>query len=209
VDGCSIRSFPVLSLRNFVFRDPALRQDLQHLLNIMLDLKKKNLKKVTLFSKGDGKRTVSASYVIESSVWKTSYRLKLSEDIKKKPHKLEGWCLVDNTGDEDWNGVALTLVGGRPNAFTLDLYTPRNVKRPVIAVQDDPLPYQPVLKDVLPYHDESYLKDASSTLSSLDVGGPRIGRVQEEKKQTAESRAISSWQEPPKKGPEQKKNDRY
>eukprot|EP00456_Euglypha_rotunda_P038155 TRINITY_DN2928_c0_g1_i2.p1 TRINITY_DN2928_c0_g1~~TRINITY_DN2928_c0_g1_i2.p1 ORF type:complete len:734 (-),score=126.56 TRINITY_DN2928_c0_g1_i2:170-2152(-) len=207
VDGCSIRSFPVLSLRNFVFRDPALRQDLQHLLNIMLDMKKKNLKKVTLFSKGSGKRLISASYVIESSVWKTSYRLKISEDLKKKPHKLEGWCLVDNTGDEDWSGVNLTLVGGRPNAFKLDLYTPRNAKRPTIAVQDEPLPNAPILKDVLPYHGESFLKDCPSTLSSLDVGGPKIGRVKEEKQDTAESRAISSWKEDSSKPKSKQKMD--
>jgi len=204
VDGSAIRTFPVLDLRNFVFKDPALRQDLQHLLNIMLDMKKKDLKKVTLFSKGTGKRMISAAYVVESSVWKTSYRLKLSED-KKKPHRLEGWCLVDNTGDEDWSGVKLTLVGGRPNAFTLDLYTPRFRKRPVIAVQDDPEPNQPELIDVLPHHGESYLKECPPTLSSLDAG-PQIGRVKEDKTATDKSKAIESWKEtkkePPKKSME-------
>jgi len=207
VDGCAIRSFPVLELSNFAFRDPALRQDLQHLLNIMLDMKKKNLKKVTLFAKGSGKRMISASYVIESSVWKTSYRLRLSEDAKKKPHKIEGWCLVDNTGDEDWNNVKLTLVGGRPNAFTLDLYTPRFRKRPVIAVQDEPEPNQPELISILPNHSESFLKDCPATLSSLDAGGPKIGRVQEEKKNDSRSQAISSWNKPPPEAPKQKMQD--
>ena len=74
-----------------------------------------------------------ASYVIEAPVWKTSYRLLLT------PGKsfLQGWALIDNTQDEDWNGVTLTLVSGKPNAFTHDLYSPRFRQRPVLKVNED------------------------------------------------------------------------
>jgi hypothetical protein len=227
----AIRSFGVQDLRSFVYKDQALKQDLQHLLDTLLNMKKKDLKKVTLFARGKGNRTVIASYVIEAPVWKTSYRLQLAltaekskvgaeegapvqekpgwkkpevkEDKKQlvepgqeplvveglaegKPdrtkHWLQGWALVDNTGDEDWDRVSLTLIGGRPNSFKHDLYGPRQRKRPVLQVQEQAPPKPPVLVDVLRFHSESMLKDAPALLSSLDAGGPVIGQIPAEVK---------------------------
>jgi hypothetical protein len=173
MEGKTLRSFSVLAIESFVFKDPTLKQDLQHLLDVLINAKKKDLKKLTIFTKGSGERTVVASYVIESPVWKTSYRLLLS------PEKsfIQGWCLIDNTQDEDWNGVTVTLVGGRPNAFTHDLYNPRFRQRPVLQVKEEAPPKPPVLEEVLPYHSESLLKDASAILSSLSSAGPEIGQV--------------------------------
>src|SRR2546425_979220 len=37
--------------------------------------KKKDLKRVTIFAKGKGSRTILASYVVEAPVWKASYRM--------------------------------------------------------------------------------------------------------------------------------------
>ena len=34
-----------------------------------------------------------------------------SAESKAAKHFLQGWCLIDNTQDEDWNQVQLTLVG--------------------------------------------------------------------------------------------------
>jgi hypothetical protein len=61
-------------------------------------------------------------------VWKTSYRLVLSD--KDAPF-LQGWAIVENTTETDWNNVALTLVSGRPISYTMDLYEPLYVQRPV------------------------------------------------------------------------------
>jgi len=74
-------------------------------------------------------------------------------------------------------------------------------------VQDEPEPNQPELISILPHHDESFLKDCPSTLSSLDAGGPKIGRVQEEKKVDNRSRAIDSWKKPAPEAPKQKMQD--
>jgi hypothetical protein len=43
---------------------------------------------------------------------------------------------VDNTSDEDWQDVDLTLVAGLPVSFTHDLYTPRYIRRPVVEVRE-------------------------------------------------------------------------
>ena len=80
---------------------------------------------------GEGAREVSLSYVIEAPVWKTSYRVLLDD---KEP-TIQGWALVDNTQDEDWEDVQLTLVAGLPISFVHDLYSPRYKRRPVVHVQ--------------------------------------------------------------------------
>ena len=40
--------------------------------------------------------------------------------------------MVDNTTDRDWDGVAVTLVSGRPVSFVQDLYSPEFLQRPVV-----------------------------------------------------------------------------
>ncbi|MDD3928095.1 MAG: hypothetical protein PHT33_15735, partial [bacterium] len=40
--------------------------------------------------------------------------------------------VVENTSDQDWSGVRLALVSGRPISFTQDLYTPLYLSRPVV-----------------------------------------------------------------------------
>ena len=45
---------------------------------------------------------------------------------------LQGWALTENTTEQDWNKVSLTLVSGRPISFIQDLYQPLYVQRPVV-----------------------------------------------------------------------------
>ena len=49
---------------------------------------------------------------------------------------IQGWAVVDNTSDEDWQDVGLTLVAGLPVSFSHDLYTPRYIRRPVVEVKE-------------------------------------------------------------------------
>jgi hypothetical protein len=46
--------------------------------------------------------------------------------------KLLGWAIVENQTDNDWEGVQLSLVSGRPISFIEDLYQPLYVPRPVV-----------------------------------------------------------------------------
>jgi hypothetical protein len=66
--------------------------------------------------------------MLETPIWKTTYRLVLSDD--KKPY-LQGWAIVENTTDQDWENVRMSLVSGRPISFSMDLYQPLYVPRPV------------------------------------------------------------------------------
>ncbi len=87
---------------------------------------------VTLHFRGRGRRAVRAGYLLETPAWKTSYRLVL--EPKQKPY-LQGWAVVENPGDEDWQGVNLSLVSGRPVSFIEDLATPVYIVRPVVQPQ--------------------------------------------------------------------------
>lgn len=147
VDEGELRSFQLSELKNLVFLDDALKRDLAHLLDILIGSKKKDKKRLTIFAKGASKRHVSASYVVETPVWKTSYRVILSESEKSW---IQGWALVDNTQDEDWNDVALTLVAGLPVSFVHDLYSPRHQKRPVVRVKEEAAYAPPQLEEGMP-----------------------------------------------------------
>jgi hypothetical protein len=82
---------------------------------------------------GDGPdRAATIGYMHESPVWKTSYRLVLPEETGAKP-LLQGWAIVENQTDEDWDDVRLSLVSGRPVAFTMNLREPLFIDRPEIA----------------------------------------------------------------------------
>ena len=86
-------------------------------------------KTVSLKFLGEGERDVRVGYIQEAPVWKTSYRLVL--DDEDKPF-LQGWAIVENTTDTDWQDVRLSLVSGRPISFVMDLYSPLYAQRPVV-----------------------------------------------------------------------------
>src|SRR6185295_308355 len=86
-------------------------------------------KSVSLSFRGDGKRKVLVGYVVESPLWKTSYRLVVNGDGKAS---LQGWAVVENTTDDDWTNVKMALVSGRPISYQMDLYPPIYVPRPTV-----------------------------------------------------------------------------
>jgi hypothetical protein len=61
-------------------------------------------------------------------VWKVSYRL----DLDGAQPRFQGWAIVDNDSDTDWNNVEISLVTGRPVSFIQNLYPPYYLSRPVL-----------------------------------------------------------------------------
>jgi hypothetical protein len=133
-DGGELRSIPLDQIRGIKLLDAKLREDLDQYLSILQSTIHKNLRKLTISTTGQGERDLFLSYVVEAPVWKTTYRVVL--DAKSKPF-LQGWALVDNVQDEDWNDVTLSLVSGAPVSFIQDLQQPRYKQRPVVGMPDD------------------------------------------------------------------------
>src|SRR5260370_36843367 len=48
---------------------------------------------------------------------------------------LQGWAVVDNPTDDDWNNVGMALISGRPISFQMDLYQPLYVPRPMVELE--------------------------------------------------------------------------
>jgi hypothetical protein len=92
-------------------------------------------------SDGAGAREMLVSYTIAAPIWKTSYRVVL--DQSGKPF-FQGWAIVDNVGDEDWNDISLSLVSGTPVSFIQPIQNPFYRYRPVVPMPAD-LKLQPQL----------------------------------------------------------------
>jgi hypothetical protein len=126
--GASIRSVPLDDVQDIQLNDPKLQDELNRALMALAQSRDQEKKPVTISFRGNGARRVRLGYVVETPIWKTSYRLILDSD---KP-KLQGWAIVENQTDNDWNNVELSLVSGRPISFVEDLYMPLYVPRPVV-----------------------------------------------------------------------------
>jgi hypothetical protein len=107
--------------------NPKLDAELHKALAVLATAHEIDKKTVSLDFRGEGNRNVRVGYIEETPIWKTSYRLVLSDE--KKPF-LQGWAIVENPSEEDWNDVRLSLVSGRPISFTMDLYQPTYIPRP-------------------------------------------------------------------------------
>ncbi|HEY7895280.1 MAG TPA: hypothetical protein VIC24_10295, partial [Gemmatimonadaceae bacterium] len=128
--GATIRSVELPSITNLTLDDPQLQEELTRALGALVQARDQDQKPVTINFTGAGERRVRIGYVVETPVWKTSYRLLL--DDRAKLGKLQGWAIVENQTESDWNHVSLSLVSGRPISFVMDLYQPLYATRPVV-----------------------------------------------------------------------------
>lgn len=135
-----VRSYNLTECRGFEIRDEALAAELSKALAALAEYRADRTKTVDVSLSGEGSREIVVAYVQESPVWKTSYRLVLPEESKDSPGgslTLQGWAIVENTTDEDWRDVTLSLVSGRPVSFRMDLYEPLYMDRPLLPVPSE------------------------------------------------------------------------
>ncbi len=124
-----VRSIKLNDIARLRFSNPVIENEIRRALETLALSHDSQKKAVSLNFSGEGKRKVRVSYVIENPIWKTSYRLVLSQE--GKPY-LQGWAVVENATDEDWNEVGMGLISGRPISFKMDLYNPLYVQRPMV-----------------------------------------------------------------------------
>jgi hypothetical protein len=124
-----LRSVKLSEVQRLRFLSPVLEGEVRKALEVLAQGHDAQKKTFSLAFAGSGEREVRVSYVVESPVWKTSYRLVL--DRAGKPY-LQGWAIVENPSDEDWSDVGMALVSGRPISFRMDLYDPLYAPRPLV-----------------------------------------------------------------------------
>jgi exonuclease VII small subunit len=131
-----IRSVKLSDVKSFVVNDEQLAAELDKALAAMADQRADRIKTVDISTRGAGARELVVAYVHETPVWKTSYRLVIPDEKagKNSQTNIQGWAIVENTTDEDWENVSLALVAGQPVSFKMDLYEPLYSPRPTVAV---------------------------------------------------------------------------
>ncbi|MBS0196641.1 MAG: hypothetical protein JSR77_07775 [Planctomycetes bacterium] len=140
--AAGIKSLNLTQASSVDLQDKELAAELQKALSAVAEHRADRTKTVDISLSGQGSREIVVGYVQESPVWKASYRLVLPDEAgppgKGEQVTLQGWAIVENTTDEDWSGVVLSLVSGRPVSFRMDLYEPLYVARPQVPVPTVP-----------------------------------------------------------------------
>jgi len=124
-----LQTVELKQLKKIKFVRAELQAEFKKALELLASSREDNKKTVSVVFSGNGKRKVAVGYVNEAPLWKPSYRLSVDE---KGASRIQGWAIVENTTDEDWNNVKIGLVAGRPMTFQMDLYDPLFVPRPMV-----------------------------------------------------------------------------
>jgi hypothetical protein len=133
LDSGEMRIFDLLGMSGIRFVDPILQRQFGDYLRAVSQSRAAEKRSLYIDSTGTGTRAITASYMMPSPVWKSSYRLAFD---KNEP-TLEGWAIVDNMTGEDWNNVQLAVVSGRPISFISKLYEPKYRQRQVAELAEE------------------------------------------------------------------------
>jgi hypothetical protein len=131
ITGGSVRSVPLDEVQRVELEDEQLQAELHKALAALAQARDQAKKSVLITFAGEGEHRVRVGYIIETPIWKTSYRLILPTSPEEQA-KIQGWAIVENQTDNDWSDSELSLVSGRPISFVQDLYAPLYVPRPVV-----------------------------------------------------------------------------
>ncbi|MFX0035569.1 MAG: hypothetical protein ACFE9I_08015 [Candidatus Hermodarchaeota archaeon] len=132
-----ITKIPFSEIRSFDILNDEIKKDLKFFLETVIAGKKKDAKKIIINCESGGdeqaERSIFVSYIRESPIWKTSYRLIMSkQQALEQKCLLSGWSLIENTTNQDWEDIELSLVAGMPVSFVYEFYRPIFIQRPVI-----------------------------------------------------------------------------
>ncbi|MEQ1886612.1 MAG: DUF4139 domain-containing protein [Bryobacteraceae bacterium] len=143
LDSGELRTFDLGAASAIRLGDPKLQSQLKNYLGTLNQSRSRDRRSVYIDGTAAVAREVVAGYMTPAAVWKSSYRLIFNPQGEPV---LEGWAIVDNTSGEDWNGVKLAVISGKPVSFISRLYEPRYVSRPVGELAENqaaaPLVYQ-------------------------------------------------------------------
>ena len=133
-DSGELISFDLAEVRSIRLIDEGAKKDITEFAHASASARRRDAKTIVVTSDGDGPREMIVSYTIGAPIWKTTYRVVL--DAQNKPF-FQGWAIVDNVSDEDWNSVSLSLISGSPVSFIQPIQKPLYRYRPVVPMPDD------------------------------------------------------------------------
>jgi hypothetical protein len=161
--AAGLQAIPMDQVISVRFMNQTLETEFQRALNVLAGSHDTQKKMVSVGFNGIGKRQVRVGYVVERPIWKTSYRLRIDDNEKIF---LQGWALVENTSDDDWNDIRMVLVSGKPISFKMNLYDPIYIPRPFVEPEMFASLRPPVYSGSI---------EITEGLKALNLGGPGGG----------------------------------
>jgi len=122
-----LKTIDLSSVTSLKLTDGVLQRQLRDYLGALAGARTKEQRSVYIDSSDAKGRKVAASYLIPTPIWKSSYRLIFRDTPQPL---LEGWAIIDNTTNDDWTNISLSLVSGKPISFQSRLYDPKFITRP-------------------------------------------------------------------------------
>jgi hypothetical protein len=139
-----LSSFDLAEVRSVRLIDEGTRRDVSEFADATASARRRDAKTIAVTSDGSGQREMIVSYTIAAPIWKTTYRVVL--DAAGKPF-FQGWAIVDNVSEEDWQNISLSLVSGTPVSFIQPIQKPFYRYRPIVPMPADlklnPQVYEP------------------------------------------------------------------
>lgn len=157
-----LRQFILEDADGITFKDPVLQNQINQALISVAEHREGQGRTLKIRANGTGSRTVTIAYVVETPLWKSSYRLATGE--KPSTAHIQGWAVLENVSGADWKDVDLTVVTGNPVTFRQALYQTYYVSRPEVPVE--------VLGRILPKPDEGAIASGEEASRRGDMPVP-------------------------------------
>jgi hypothetical protein len=173
-EGGELMSFDLADVRSVKLVDEGARRDVTEFASAAASARRRDAKTIIVTSDGAGSREMVVSYTIAAPIWKTTYRVVL--DAAGQPF-FQGWAIVDNVSEEDWENVQLSLVSGTPVSFIQSIQKPFYRYRPIVPIPAD-----------LQLNPQVYDPDTREGGDGAGRGGVSVGGTSNETVNVTESR---------------------
>jgi hypothetical protein len=126
---------PVLmsTVSSYKILDKTLQKDLNKLLDLSLSSKYRHRKNITISTEGKGIRSILIGYLVDTPVWKSTYRIIFNSEDDNTPLIL-GYAIAENTTENDWDNIKISFISGAPLSFIMKLSEPLFIERPEVPI---------------------------------------------------------------------------
>lgn len=127
-----LKQFVLEEASSVSFADPVLNRQIGQALAAIAEHREGQGRTLKIRLNGSGTRKVTVAYVVETPLWKSSYR---ATTLDPGTARLQGWAILENVTGNDWTNIDLTVVTGNPVTFRQALYATYYVNRPEVPVE--------------------------------------------------------------------------
>lgn len=133
-----LRSVALATVRGVHLDSPKLQRSFSRALDALAGRPNAHKRELTLWFHGKSRRMVRFAYLLETPLWRITYRLVIPNGTALPGAKyepvLQAFAIVSNQTEMNWRHINLHLQGGKPISFIEDLYRPLYLPRQVAAL---------------------------------------------------------------------------